>query len=28
VPPFDGDPADLVDRIDGALAHLEKGLPL
>jgi hypothetical protein len=28
VPPFSGDPADLVDRIDGALAHLEQGLPL
>src|SRR5262245_4738209 len=28
VPPVSGDPADLVDRIDIALAHLEQGLPL
>jgi hypothetical protein len=28
VPPFAGDPAGLVARIDTALAHLEEGLPL
>jgi hypothetical protein len=28
MPQVSGDPADLVDRIDTALAHLEQGLPL
>jgi AcrR family transcriptional regulator len=28
VPPFTGDPAGLITRIDTALAHLEQGLPL
>lgn len=28
VPPISSDPAELVERIDAALAHLEEGLPL